>query len=73
MRFGISPWIQADHTWWVVRMPCVGHEHDQTIVDWYHEQFGYVDKGVDRVNMHQDFWFDHEHEAIAFWLTWGAS
>lgn len=73
MRAQIQKWIQGDYTWWIVTLPCAGSLHDQRIVDWCQDQFGYVDKGVIKVAISQDFWFEQEHEAISCWLTWGGA
>lgn len=72
-NLGVKQWGHKDHYWWIVTLPCAGHQHDQRIVDWCHEQFGYVDKGVLLSGLSQEFWFDSHEEAFNCWLTWGTN
>lgn len=71
-RLGVHEWChhqQGCH--WIVTLPCDHDQHDAEIVRWCKHEFGYVDPGVVRIRISQDFWFKSESEALLCWLTWG--
>jgi hypothetical protein len=73
-QLGVHCWEHSQlGTWWIVTLCAKGGVHDEQIADWCTQQFGYVDKGMFRFGVSQDFWFHQEDQAISCWLTWGAS
>lgn len=67
----------AGVTFYIVRLPLKGQDHDQHLIDYCSECWGPPNTwetwstGVICTNIYQEFWFKNPDSATTFILAWG--